>query len=196
MQTLEIYSTPLWETEYPNFNEDKNLILDSIFEYKKENLDFESNQVFSAYQSPNFLHSKENLADLFNYICSFGSKICEDLNFEANNIFVTSSWFTCLDSKRSLIPQTVSKETFSGVFFLKVPEKSGNFCIINPAMNSLWNGNDLCQVKNQFTAEKIKLTPEEGNILIWPSYVPYYVESNDHDEETILLFFNILSVKK
>ena len=90
----------------------------------------------------------------------------------------------------------VHGDTYSGVFYLSAPEGSGKLSIVNPAINRMWQGTQLTDKKNQFTGESIKIEPEEGNIILFPSYIPHYVETNNHDEERISISFNVIALPK
>lgn len=166
MNLMPIYSTPIWQAEYPEFEEQKEIILDACKRYKQENPISENKSNVGGYQSPKFLHSKEELAPLFNYISSLANYAAEDLNFIERDIFITSSWVNCNDSRQAMNAQHVHGDVFSGVFYLKAPEGSGKLCISNPGINLMWRGCDLTSEKNQFTAESVKIEPEEGQILL------------------------------
>ena len=60
----------------------------------------------------------------------------------------------------------------------------------------MWKGCDLVSQKNQFTGQSIRIEPVEGNIILFPSYLPHSVETNDHDEERISISFNIITLPK
>jgi uncharacterized protein (TIGR02466 family) len=60
----------------------------------------------------------------------------------------------------------------------------------------LWEGSSLTARKNEFTAERISISPVEGNIILFPSYLPHSVETNSHDEERISISFNLIAVPK
>ncbi|NBW70846.1 MAG: hypothetical protein EBR32_05505, partial [Bacteroidetes bacterium] len=42
----------------------------------------------------------------------------------------------------------------------------------------------------------IKIEPEEGSIVIFPSYLPHLVEPNNHDDERISISFNVIALPK
>jgi uncharacterized protein (TIGR02466 family) len=90
----------------------------------------------------------------------------------------------------------VHGDVFSGVFYLHVPEKSGKLILQNHGINKMWDGCKLAQQKNQFTGESISVEPVEGNILLFPSYLPHSVETNNHDEERISISFNLIALPK
>ena len=48
-----------------------------------------------------------------------------------------------------------------------------------------------------FTKEPvIRIEPVEGNIILFPSYLPHSVETNNHDEERISISFNLIALPK
>lgn len=196
MTLIPIYSIPIWKTEYPKFEEQKDIILDACKRYRQENPESNRKSNVGGYQSPKFLHSKEELAPLFNYIAALAIYASKDLNFVNIDVFITNSWVNYNDSRQAMNAQHVHGDVFSGVFYLKVPKESGKLCITNSGINLMWLGCNLADEKNEFTAESVKIEPEEGQIIIWPSYIPHSVETNNHDEERISISFNIIALPK
>lgn len=197
MNLVPIYSIPLWQSEYPEFEEHKEIFLTTVKEYKKQNPSKEipKSNVF-GYQSPSTLQGVSELRPLFEYICQMGFKASADLDFIDCDIAITEAWLNINDSRQCMNTEHVHGDTFSGVFYLKTPEESGKLSIRNPGINRMWQGCHLTSEKNQFTGETIRLEPIEGNIILFPSYVPHYVETNNHDEERISISFNMIALPK
>jgi uncharacterized protein (TIGR02466 family) len=196
MTTLSLYSVPFWQTTYPDFEEEKEKFLKVVQEYKQEHPEAQNISNVGGYQTEKFIHSKEELNSLFSYIHSFANYAADELNFVARDTYITSSWANIGDSRQSMHTEHTHGDVFSGVFFLNTPEKSGNLCIRNIATNSMWMGSKLCQEKNQFTSTLVKISPVEGEILLWPSYLPHAVETNDHDDVRISISFDIIMIPK
>ena len=196
MEQITIFSTPLWETELFEFESHKNKFLKAVKEYKDENPQGKNKSSLNGYQSPDFLHDKEDLRYLFENICGVANKASKESNFIENTIYLTSSWVNYNESRESMNCPHTHGDIFTGVFYLQVPEGSGKLCLINPAINSLWKGKELIEEKNQFTAEIIKIEPQEGMIFLWPSYIQHYVEPNMHDDARISISFQIINIPK
>jgi len=195
MNLMSVFSVPLWQSDYPEFESHKNIFLEKVREYKDQNHSVQKSNV-AGYQSPNTIHHIEELRPFFEYACQMAFQASADLGFMDCDIAITSAWANVNDSRQSMICEHVNENTFSGVFYLSAPEKSGNLCIPNPAINKMWDGLNAVEQKNQFTAEVIRIEPEEGNIVLVPSYLSQYVETNDHDEETISISFNLIVLPK
>ena len=197
MNLMPIYSVPVWQSEYPDFEEHKEIFLTSIKEYKEQNPTKETPRSnISGYQSPSTLHHVSELAPLFEHICQMGFKAVADLDFVDCDIALTEAWLNINNSRQCMNSEHVHGDVFSGVFYLHTPEESGKLVLQNPAINKMWNGCQLTSQKNQFTAESIRIEPVEGNIILFPSYLPHSVETNDHDEERISISFNIIALPK
>jgi uncharacterized protein (TIGR02466 family) len=195
MNLIPIYSIPLWQSEYPEFEEHKDTFLNAVKEYKEKNPSIDKTNI-SGYHSPNTLHQISELRLLFEYICQMGYKACSDLDFIDCDIALTSAWLNVNDSRQSMNIEHIHSDVFSGVFYLNTPEESGKLIIKNPAINSMWDGLSLTDKKNQFTSENIHIEPVEGNILLFPSYLPHSVSTNNHDEERVSISFNMIALPK
>ena len=194
---MPIYSVPLWNSEYPEFEEHKEIFLNAIRIYKDENPTKETPRSnISGYQSPDTLQGVTELHPLFEYICQMGFKAVADLDFVDCDIALTSAWLNINDSRQCMNSEHIHGDIFSGVFYLKAPEGSGKLNICNPGLNRMWQGCSLTSQKNQFTGESIRIEPEEGNIILFPSYIQHSVETNNHDEERISISFNLIALSK
>jgi len=197
MNLMPIYYTPLWQSEYPDFEEEKETLLKTLKEFKEQTPTKETPRSnIAGYQSPSTLQQLEELRPVFEYICQMAFKASADLDFVECDIALTEAWLNVNDSRQCMNSEHVHGEVFSGVFYLQAPDGSGKLTISNPGINRMWDGCGLVSQKNQFTGECIRIEPVEGNIILFPSYIPHSVETNDHDEERISISFNIIALPK
>lgn len=194
---MPIYSVPLWQSEFPDFEKNKEVFLTTIQEFQKQNPSKETPRSnVSGYQSPDTVHQISEFAPLFEYICQMAYQASADLNFIDCDVAVTSAWMNNNNTRQCMNSEHIHGDVFSGVFYLKAPEGSGKLSLSNLAINKMWMGCSLACQKNQFTAESIKIEPIEGNIILFPSYLPHSVETNNHDDERISISFNIIALPK
>ncbi len=192
-----MYSVPLWQSEYPEFEEHQELFLNAIRDYKDKNPSKEiPKSNVAGYQSPDTLHHVAELKPLFEYICQIGFRACADLDFIDCDIALTSAWLNVNNSRQCMNHQHIHADVFSGVFYLQIPKESGKLVFHNSSINGMWKGCYLASQKNQFTAESVRIEPVEGNILLFPAYLPHSVETNNHDEERISISFNLIALPK
>ena len=197
MNLMPIYSTPLWQSEYPEFEEHKELFLTAVKEFREQNPTKETPRSnVTGYQSVSTLQLVGEFRPLYEYICQMAYKAVADLDFVDCDIALTEAWLNVNGSRQCMNSEHVHGDVFSGVFYLQSPEGSGKLSLVNPGINRMWKGCQLVSQKNQFTGESIRIEPIEGNIILFPSYLPHSVETNDHDEERISISFNIIALPK
>jgi uncharacterized protein (TIGR02466 family) len=193
MNLTTIFSTPIWQTEYPEFEENKAQFTQAIRDLREKYPEGVKKSNLFGYHSPENIHEEETrIHPLLHYVGEMVLKAAEDIGFISVDVALTSVWFNINDSRQCMNAEHTHGDTFSGVFYLKTPEGSGKLVLQNPGINRLWSGLSLVERKNQFTGEKISIAPIEGNIILFPSYLPHWVEPNDHDDERISISFNAI----
>lgn len=196
MNVIQIFSTPIWESEYPNFAKDKEQFLECVKLFRESNPESSHKSNINSYQSPINLTTEPDMSPLFEFIAQMAQKAAFDMQFVNCDIYLTSAWVNFNDSRNSYNCEHVHQDTFSGVFYLQIPERSGRLTLVNPGLNPLWQGTMLIDQKNKFNAERLSIDPREGQILLWPAYLPHAVETNDHDETRISIAFNVICIPK
>jgi len=199
MNILQIFSTPVWEASFPNFQDHKDNFIKSAQEFREQFPEGSKyNFVQNTYQSLPVLTRNPVFAPVFDYVCQLGMKAAFDLQFIPCDTVVTSAWVNFQDSPKSMLLDHVHSDNsiFSGVFYLKVPENSGKLTFTNPGLNQMWTGLNMVENKNKFTSERLQITPIEGSIFLWPSYLPHRTLLNNHDDARISVSFNLLTLPK
>ena len=197
MNIVQIYSTPIWESELPDFSDHRESFIDGARSFREANPNNKSRPgAGSSYQSPMNLTTEPSLAPLFEFVGQMGRKAAFDMQFLDCDTYISAAWANFNDSRSAINYDHVHQDTFSGVFYLKVPEGSGKLVVTNPGLNPLWQGAMLTDQKNKFNADKLRIDPVEGQVYLWPSYLPHGVEPNDHDDERISISFNVICIPK
>ena len=196
MNIIQVFSTPIWNSPLPGFVNYRQSFLDCVHEFRRKYETGISKSNINGYQSPMILTREPEMAPLFEYVCQMGMKAIFDLQLVDCDVYLSAAWVNFNESRNHYNAEHVHQDTFSGVFYLQIPEKSGKLSLTNPGLNALWQGALLIDNKNKFNADRLKIEPEEGQIFVWPSYLSHAVEPNDHDETRISISFNIICVPK
>ena len=196
MNIVQIYSTPMWESQLPEFSTHKESFIKCVESFRQQNPEGISKSNINGYQSPMILTKEPEMGPLFEYVAQMGMKAMFDLQFVNCDVYLSAAWANFNEGRNQYNAEHVHQDTFSGVFYLQVPEKSGKLSLTNPGMNSLWQGAMLVDKKNKFNADRLKIEPVEGHIFLWPSYLSHAVEPNDHDETRISISFNVICIPK
>lgn len=135
---------------------------------------------FGGYQTRDNLNETEPvLKEWISAVENIGNNILKEYN--ASKVRMTELWGN-INDKYCYNGAHVHGGILSGVFYLKTPPNSGNLVFVNPAVRS---DGHLLRDKN-FTVQ-----PEPLALIIFPSWLEHYVESNLSDQRRISLSFNL-----
>lgn len=195
MQNLiNIFSTPIWNSHYPHFHNEKDSIVKALKEYRKNNPSVKKSNI-NGYHSDDQIHHLKELKNIVEYISFVSMNAAKDLKFVSDKVAITEMWANFNNSSNCTNVDHIHNQVFSGVFYLNCPEGSGKLIIRNEAINRLWMGNYMSEEKTEHTAEAIHIIPEEGKLVLFPAYLPHAVLPNKNNEERISISFNIMLFK-
>ena len=78
----------------------------------------------------------------------------------------------------------------SAAYYVKAPNNCGRFIVENPHSISRHSYPAL-EKKTNFNIKVAKLEIEEGDLLLFPAFLPHGVDENESDEDRIVISFNI-----
>jgi len=93
------------------------------------------------------------------------------------------------------VPHDHPGYTWSGVYYVSLPEKkdpksrSGSIELLDPRTNTAAMATDIARSSTYFSPKRT-LTPKNGMILIFPSYLRHWVYPNEEEENRISMAFN------
>lgn len=194
MNIIQIFSTPIWETQFPDFESHRDVFRSALDQYREQNPDGDPDKYIEngGYQSLGDITMIDAMAPLFEYICQITMKASFDLQFRPGNIFIPRSWLMIQQGPQVHVPEQTMADTFTGVFFLEAPANSGKLQLRNNGMNPLWHGRSMIERRNRFNSSNINIDPDPGMIFMWPSHVGHSVSVNHHEESLVSLFFTSL----
>jgi len=138
----------------------------------------------------------------------------EDFEYEPLNKLISNTLTNISDPKRPLKRFQISswvninppgsynqvhihgayKFFLTGVFYVQTPTNSGDICFRDPRGPI----GECCLDEIYFSngkAEIAKIGPEPNTLLLFPTWLPHYVERNDSEEDRISISFNIFNVE-
>jgi len=176
---FELFSTPIWgfilnneRYHIYNYIEEIEELIKTKPIVKKSNM--------GGYQTYHDLDQNPVFRELCETIISLSNNIIKE--YMPNSLAVLDGMWANVNDSRDYNAAHVHGGVLSGVFYLKVPKKSGNLVLINPAVRS---DSSVIRMKNYV------VEPKECACIIFPSWLEHYVESNESNEERISISFNV-----
>ena len=189
------FYAPVWDSEFPFYEFKKQDLIDEVKKYTNVTPSIESYNI-NGYQSPNTFHLEPKgqiVKDVFEVSCKSASIAVQELERGCDLSIALSGVSVNINNSRKCYNSIhTEKNVLTLILFVSVPENSGNLCIYNPSLNDNWEGYQFFREKNEFTSRALVIKPKEGGIICFPSYLPYSIEPNDHDDEFMWMSFNIV----
>ena len=79
----------------------------------------------------------------------------------------------------------------SGVYYLKVPQKSGNLVFLNPRPQDEVLSPPKKKEASIHLAHSVDYEPKENSLIFFPSWLQHEVQYNNSKEDRVILSFNI-----
>lgn len=192
MQYREIFGVPLYRNKFDRHEEFK----EQYVEFLKQPELYERNSSRDSLQlsHPN-LHKEEILKPLVDFIQESLQNAMIDLGF-VPNIELTGLWSTIHPKGGFHHRHSHFNSYLGGVYYLSGGSNCGGTTFLNTSHyhNLIYPArlkNTTCKFKNSFES-----TFEEGNMVIFPAWLPHSTPVNTNDEDRIVLAFNSMPIGK
>lgn len=146
-----------------------------------------------GWQSHNVDLTLDIFKDFKDKLIFYANAYCKTLKGkESKSIIIKSLWVNVNHTHSFNLTHTHPNSFVSGVFYIKVPENSGRLCFDHPCATKQheWQDDDFDEL-NILNCTTYNIAPQENRLLLFPSWLPHYVEHNKNKEDRISISFNI-----
>tara|TARA_B100000886_G_scaffold325078_1_gene270329 strand:- start:1216 stop:1845 length:630 start_codon:yes stop_codon:yes gene_type:complete len=105
-------------------------------------------------------------------------------------IVVTEMWAIINKPNDFNVIHTHPNSYLSAAYYVKAPKKAGRFVIENP-LSVARHSYPATERKTDFNIKAAALDIKEGDLLLFPAYLPHKVNENKSDEDRIVISFNV-----
>lgn len=145
----------------------------------------------SGFQASIYDTKNSHILDLKNQIIKHCHYYAEHIGYEKNNLEVKNIWVNINYYKDFNLPHTHSTNLISGVFYVQVPENSGNIVFKNPAEKLELNDHQIDHFI-EYNSSKWAMRPIDLGLILFPSWLVHYVEPNlNKENKRISIAFNV-----
>ena len=108
------------------------------------------------------------------------------------SLFVGNGWINVNSKNDFNVPHVHPNSLVSAVYYVKVPNNSGKLVFDNPiSQHNFIISSDAIQNFNTLNSSIWSIQPNEGELVMFPSWLKHWVEPNRSEDERISLAFNI-----
>ncbi len=192
LQRQDIFPTPLWQFTLAMAESLNPQLLAAIKNLQAQDPQGKNISNSLGWHSHNNLHLKEPFRQLLIAINLEIKEIVYALCWDLNQVIptVNNCWANVNNTHSSNHVHHHPNSLLSGVYYLQTPENCGSIFFYDPRVGSQMLVPPLLQ-GTPWTREKVRITPEPGKMVIFPSWLWHGVEPNMSQDERISISFNI-----
>ena len=121
---------------------------------------------------------------IFDVIQTYGWKCVPE------RVVVSEMWAIINKPRDFNVIHTHPNAYLSAAYYVKAPEKAGRFVIENP-LSVARHSYPAHATKTEYNIKAAALDIEEGDLLLFPAYLPHKVNENKSDKDRIVISFNV-----
>ena len=188
------FPQPIFHYELDNYKRHNEELSKYIYDLQKKDPDGIARSNQGGWHSKPFnLKDKENapfkfFIDIQRYVADtfkeYGWK------YEPKKVNLTEMWAIINKKNNFNLEHTHPNNYLSAAYYVKAPDNCGSFKVTNP--NLISRERITASEKNtEFNQNIAQIKPKEGDLLLFPAYLPHSVGMNLSEEDRIVISFNI-----
>ena len=194
--TQSLFPSLVWSTLFDDRVSFNAKILELANQMRSNDPNGVSNTNVKGWQSPNNLQDLAEFEDINLRILQVCQRIAESQHFHPNVILDHQAWVNISPPGASNKLHYHANCHFSGVYYvsLKAPG-CGSIFFRDPRVASRMLPPPITQ-QTDFTAEEVRMRPEEGRMYIFPGWLEHGVEPNQSTEDRVSISFNVRAIQQ
>ena len=186
------FPTPVWALQLENYK----IINEEIFIYikHKQNEDQYGIQKSNVkgWHSKDFDLDEEVPKKFINFISPVIKNIFIDMNWEdqKQKVKISNMWTIINTGGAANLRHQHGNSTISGAYYVRAPKNCGDIVFYDPRPAPIFS-HPKAKSPNLLNAQVNGISPKEGALVLFPSYLDHSVNENLSNNERIVISFNI-----
>ena len=193
-QIYKLFPTPVFHFRVENYQKLNTELENYILNLRKKDEKGQKKSNAGGWHSPNFDLNNDNTAKKFAKIFEefYKKVIINEMGwkYDSNKVKMEAMW-SIINKKGSFnIQHNHANAYLSSAYYVRYPEKSGSIKFFDPREQKNIR---YPKIKNytDISAVITEITPKEGDLLIFPSYLYHSVGENLSKDDRIIVSFNV-----
>ena len=193
-ETIKLFPEPIFKYQFENYKKINNELEKYIYKlYEEDNNGLErSNR--GGWHSKNFrLAEKDSIQQKFAIqVQDYILKTFQSLGWKIKdkNIRIKEMWAIINKKNDFNVIHTHPNCYLSAAYYVKAPKDCGNFKVESPNIAKRYSYPEIAN-QNELNVEVASINISEGDLLLFPAYLPHKVGKNKSDEDRIVISFNV-----
>tara|TARA_B100000575_G_C23106866_1_gene638951 strand:+ start:1014 stop:1610 length:597 start_codon:yes stop_codon:yes gene_type:complete len=187
-----LFPTPVWTTQldnYKNINEQMYTFIKS--RQKNDEIGVSKSNV-KGWHSKEFNLNDKEPQNFIRFILPAIEQVMTDMNWEKEKqtAKINNMWAIINTGGSANLRHQHGNSTISGAYYVRAPINSGDIVFYDPRPAPVYSHPNVVN-PNILNAEVNSISPKEGALVLFPSYLDHSVNENLSDNERIVISFNI-----
>ena len=193
-QILKLFPEPIFKYKLKDYEKFNKELSDYIYSLQSEDQEGLKRSNKGGWHSKNFQLTDQNSIQfkfalkiqeyILNAFQNFGWRI------KNKNIRISEMWAIINKKDDFNVIHTHPNCYLSAAYYVKAPSNCGKFEIEHPNTAKKYAFPEI-ETRNELNLEVASIEIEEGDLLLFPSYLPHKVSQNFSDEDRIVISFNV-----
>ena len=186
------FPTPVWTLELDNYQS----INEQMYKFIKitQSKDHEgiNKSNIKGWHSKDFNMQENEPKNFIKFILPAIEQVITDMNWEKQkqSININNMWAIINTGGSANLRHQHGNSTISGAYYVRAPKNSGDIVFYDPRPAPVYTYPKALN-PNLLNAQVNGISPKEGALVLFPSYLDHSVNENLSNEERIVISFNI-----
>tara|TARA_B100000401_G_scaffold351567_1_gene249189 strand:+ start:126 stop:731 length:606 start_codon:yes stop_codon:yes gene_type:complete len=193
-QILKLFPEPIFKYKFDNSKEINTELSKYIYDLRDKDTDGVKRSNKGGWHSQNFKLTEKNSIQLkfalkiqpyiIDVFQNFGWKI------KNKNIRISEMWAIINKKDDFNVIHTHPNCYLSAAYYVKAGKDCGKFEVEHPNNAKKYSFPEI-EKRNELNLEVASIEIEEGDLLLFPSYLPHKVSQNNSNDDRIVISFNV-----
>ena len=191
------FPTPVWTTNLDNYKTINEQMYNYIKSNKKNDEKGISKSNVKGWHSNDFNLNDKDPQNFIAFILPAIENVMNDMNWdkEKQTAKISNMWAIINTGGSANLRHQHGNSTISGAYYVRAPQDCGDIVFYDPRPAPIYSYPNVKSV-NFLNAQVNGISPVEGALILFPSFLDHSVNENKSNEERIVISFNIsISVK-
>ena len=186
------FSSPIWVSKIDNYEKINNDMLNYILDLKKNDPSGLTKSNFKGWHSKDFDLKNKEPKSFIEGIKKNINVALNDMNWDLNkqSVKINNLWAIINEKGAWNQKHHHSNSDLSAAYYVSAHENCGDIVFYDPRPAPVYS-HPLAKTPNSLNAMVNSISPVEGGLILFPSYLDHSVNPNLSNEERIVISFNI-----
>ena len=187
-----LFPTPIWTIQFENYK----IVNEEMYQFIKNQQSNDQKGInksnVKGWHSKDFELNDDEPQKFIKFISKSIEQVMTDMKWEKNkqSVKINNMWAIINTGGSANLRHQHGNSTISGAYYVRAPKDSGDIVFYDPRPAPIYSHPNV-ESPNLLNAQVNSITPKEGALVLFPSYLDHSVNENLSNEERIVISFNI-----